>query len=52
MLPVALVPEPLRLPGCFCPEKTLLTHFSNIVVKIGRSLAESNTQGKKGEISR
>jgi len=40
-LPVALVPEPPRLPGCSCPEKTLLTHLSDIVQEITRSLAKS-----------
>jgi len=44
-LPVALVPEPPRLPGCSCPEKTLLTHLSDIVQEITRSLAKSDRRG-------
>lgn len=47
VLPVALIPELLRLPGCFGPEKTLLTLFLNIFGEINRSLAEPSAQGQK-----
>jgi len=42
VLPVALIPELLRLPGYFGPEKTLLTLFLNIDGEIDRLLAEVN----------
>lgn len=49
VLPVALVPEPPRLPGCSCPEKTLLTHFSNVPGETSRTLAEQqNSRVKNG----
>jgi len=49
-LPVALVPEPPRLPGCSCPEKTLLTHLSDIVRRksLGHWLNRTGA-GQKGE---